>query len=55
MRIGPKDDELHTTRHKIVNKLLWLTGTSRNAILVIVCGVLGYSFTTNSPFQLIGK
>ena len=54
MSIGPKDEELRTTKHKIVNKLIWLTGTSRNAILVIVCGILGYSFIDISPFKLIG-
>ncbi|XP_043279166.1 sodium-independent sulfate anion transporter [Venturia canescens] len=52
--IGPKDQELQTTKQKIVNKLIWLTGTSRNAILVVLCGLLGYSFTSESPFKLIG-
>ncbi|XP_012273591.1 sodium-independent sulfate anion transporter [Orussus abietinus] len=54
MRIGPEEEELRSTKHKVVNKILWLTGTSRNALLVIVCGILGYSFPGNSPFKLIG-
>ncbi|XP_015595529.1 sodium-independent sulfate anion transporter isoform X1 [Cephus cinctus] len=52
--VGPEEEELRTTKHKIVNKILWLTGTSRNALLVVVCGILGYSFTNNAPFKLIG-
>ncbi|KAK0093334.1 hypothetical protein PV326_013778 [Microctonus aethiopoides] len=55
LRIGPAQEELRTTKHRILTKIVWLTGTSRNAILVIACGVLGYTFTTNTPFQLIGK
>lgn len=42
--------------HKIINKILWLIGTSRNAILVVLCGILGYSFQSSAgaPFNLIG-
>lgn len=41
---------------KIVNKSLWLIGTARNAILVIVCGFIGYSFCLNGepPFNVVG-
>lgn len=36
--------------------MFWLIGTSRNAILVVVCGVIGYSFqhSAMTPFKLIG-
>lgn len=39
-----------------MNKFLWLIGTSRNAILVIITGIVGFYFTTSgeSPFKLIG-
>ncbi|GAB1868309.1 Sodium-independent sulfate anion transporter-like [Camponotus japonicus] len=53
-KIGPDKEELRSTKHRIVNKVLWLMGTSRNAFLVILCGVLGWSFQDNSPFKLIG-
>lgn len=37
-QIGPKDDKLKSSAQKWVNKIFWLIGTSRNAIIVIVCG-----------------
>ncbi|XP_066582093.1 sodium-independent sulfate anion transporter [Prorops nasuta] len=54
VRIGPEDEDLRTTKHRVMTKILWLIGTSRNALLVVFCGVLGYSFQGNSPFQLTG-
>lgn len=35
---------------------MWLIGTSRNAILVVVCGAIGYVFqsSVSAPFKLIG-
>ncbi|KAG5889883.1 hypothetical protein JTB14_032782 [Gonioctena quinquepunctata] len=56
-KIGPTDqDAKRTTFQKIVNNTIWLIGTSRNAILVIVCGFIGHSFYLNGPmpFKLIG-
>lgn len=62
VKIGPTDSEDGKglkTYHKVINKVLWLVGTSRNAILVILCGVLGFYFhsaaTGDAPFKLIGK
>lgn len=48
--------EEQTKFHKIINKSLWVFGTSRNAILVVVCGVIGYFFCQKGdpPFQVIG-
>lgn len=42
---------------RFLNNTLWLIGTSRNAILVVVTGFIGYSFFTSggAPFKLIGK
>uniref|UniRef100_A0A336L6S7 CSON004155 protein n=1 Tax=Culicoides sonorensis TaxID=179676 RepID=A0A336L6S7_CULSO len=59
IKIGPKEDELKSNQHKIINKILWLIGTSRNAILVVICGFMGYYFKENShtsttPFKIIG-
>ncbi|XP_044272689.1 sodium-independent sulfate anion transporter-like isoform X2 [Tribolium madens] len=55
LKVGPSNGEL-TKFQKIVNKTIWLIGTSRNAILVIVCGFIGYSFCLNGepPFKVIG-
>ncbi|XP_071644211.1 sodium-independent sulfate anion transporter isoform X1 [Temnothorax longispinosus] len=53
-KIGPKKEEHHTTKHRVVNKIIWLIGTSRNALLVVICGLLGWSFQNNSPVRLIG-
>ncbi|XP_076243810.1 epidermal stripes and patches [Calliopsis andreniformis] len=52
--ISPKDEELQTNKYRIINKIIWLIGTSRNAFLVILCGLLGYSFREESPFKLVG-
>ena len=55
LSIGPEDEELRTTKQRVINKIIWLTGTSRNALLVIICGVLGYYFSETSPFHLTGQ
>nr|XP_003702458.2 PREDICTED: sodium-independent sulfate anion transporter isoform X2 [Megachile rotundata] len=52
--IRPKDKEQENSNYRVINKIIWLIGTSRNALLVIICGCLGYSFSTNSPFKLVG-
>ncbi|KAJ8953892.1 hypothetical protein NQ318_019132 [Aromia moschata] len=58
-KLGPKgdDDDAKPSRcQNVINKTLWLVGTARNAILVIVCGFIGYSFCSNGPppFKVIG-
>lgn len=62
VKIGPQNDDGKgvKTYHKVINKTLWLIGTSRNAILVVICGVLGYYFFVvadgaEPAFKLIGK
>lgn len=53
--IGSEEQQQHSTKHKILNKFFWLTGTSRNALLVIFCGLVAYSFPHGeSPFHVIG-
>ncbi|XP_033305969.1 sodium-independent sulfate anion transporter isoform X1 [Bombus bifarius] len=52
--VGPKEEELQSTKYRVLNKLIWLFGTSRNALLVILSGLLGYSFREDSPFKLVG-
>lgn len=54
--MGPREDELKSKKHIIINKILWFISTARNAILVIVCGAMGYIFENSggAPFKLIG-
>jgi sodium-independent sulfate anion transporter 11 len=56
LRVGPKDDKAVSKKYQFINKALWLIGTSRNALLVFICGAIGYSFkdSSNAPFKLIG-
>lgn len=56
IRIGPAADEMQTRGQRCANKALWFVATARNAILVVVCGGLGYAFETSggAPFRLIG-
>ncbi|XP_036324611.1 sodium-independent sulfate anion transporter [Rhagoletis pomonella] len=57
LKIGPKEPTLRSKTQNIFNKVMWLIGTSRNAILVIVCGILGYMLHSegeNTPFRVIG-
>lgn len=57
IKIGPKDDDLKTRGQKIINKTLWLIGTARNAIIVIVCGGIAAAFyeAGQDHFKLIGE
>uniref|UniRef100_A0A146KXN3 Sodium-independent sulfate anion transporter n=2 Tax=Lygus hesperus TaxID=30085 RepID=A0A146KXN3_LYGHE len=45
-----------TTFQRVVNKSIWLISTSRNSILVIVSGIVGWYFceTADEPLKLIG-
>lgn len=56
IKIGPKEDDQKSTWHKVINKIIWLVGTSRNAILVIVTGVIAYMLhqSGQDDLQLIG-
>lgn len=57
MKLGPKDEESNPTPYQTAfNKTVWLISTARNAILVIVCGFISYSFCLNGPppFKVIG-
>jgi sodium-independent sulfate anion transporter 11 len=55
VKIGPKDQTQLTTTQKVINKTLWLVGTSRNAILVVVAGFIGYALEDTGAFKLTGK
>lgn len=56
MTIGSEEQQRHSKKHKVINNILWLLGTSRNALLVIICGLIAYTFPVGkAPFRLIGK
>lgn len=57
IKLGEKSAEGPSTRQKVLTKCMWLLGTCRNAIVVILTGVLGYWFVTtkgSSPVRLMG-
>ncbi|XP_053698359.1 sodium-independent sulfate anion transporter-like [Sabethes cyaneus] len=56
IKLGPPDVEDQNLFQRIVNKTLWLVGTARNAIIVVVCGSIGFAFYNNGqePFKMIG-
>ncbi|KAK9881221.1 hypothetical protein WA026_015337 [Henosepilachna vigintioctopunctata] len=50
--------EKPTTRQKYWNRTFWLIGTSRNALVVLLCSVAGYLYEVKgegSPFLLTGE
>ncbi|SPP80152.1 sodium-independent sulfate anion transporter [Drosophila guanche] len=56
-RIGPEDESLRSRFQRVVNKVLWIVGTARNAILVVVCCLMGYLLHTEehgAPFRVVG-
>jgi len=55
VKIGPKDETLLTRTQKVINKTLWLIGTARNAILVVICGFIGYQLEDTGAIRLTGK
>lgn len=56
LKVGQKEKSKPKLLHRIINQFLWLFGTSRNAILVVITGCVGYYFQTSgqNPFNLIG-
>jgi sodium-independent sulfate anion transporter 11 len=55
VKVGPKDETQTTTMQRAINKSLWLIGTSRNAILVVICGFIGYHFENTDTIKLTGE
>jgi sodium-independent sulfate anion transporter 11 len=55
VKVGSKDETQLTTAQKVINKSLWLIGTSRNAILVVICGYVGYNFESTDAIKLTGE
>jgi sodium-independent sulfate anion transporter 11 len=55
VKVGPKDETQVTTMQRVINKSLWLIGTSRNAILVVISGFIGYRFENSDAIILTGE
>ena len=55
VKIGPKDETQLTRTQKLINKTLWLIGTSRNAIIVVISGYIGYKLEHTGAIKLTGK
>lgn len=51
-QIGPKEDELKSNFQKVINKTIWLIGTARNAILVVLTAMISYLLHQTEPGQL---
>lgn len=56
-QIGPKEDQMKSGLQKVINKIIWLIGTARNAILVILTGMISYLMhqSHQADLQVIGK
>lgn len=56
-KIGPEEDHLKSCCHKVFNKFIWLVGTARNAIIVIMTGLITYLLhqTARAELQIIGE
>lgn len=56
MKIGPKDDNMKSSVHKVANQMIWLIGTARNAILVILTAIISYMLQQSgqNDLQVIG-
>lgn len=56
-QIGPKDEQFKSNFQKLVNRTLWLIGTARNAILVILTGMISYVMhqSASGELQVIGE
>lgn len=66
IRIGPRENSEQTTFQRIVNQTMWLIGTFRNSIVIVVTTSIGFMFisatghdvTSNEmppiPFKVVG-
>ncbi|KAL5282853.1 SLC26A11.2 family protein [Megaselia abdita] len=54
IQIGPKETKEKSWWQKIITNTIWLIGTARNAVLVVVCGAIGAYVVNEDYFLLIG-
>lgn len=67
IHVGPKEDIERTKVQRIINRSMWLIGTFRNSIVIIVTTFIGFIYVNSSghdvtsnefppiPFKVIGK
>jgi hypothetical protein len=63
IRVGHKneDDSLSepdlTWTQNTINKIFWLIGTSRNCVIVIASGLVGYYMSQDGPppYKIVGE
>ncbi|KAF0764391.1 sodium-independent sulfate anion transporter-like [Aphis craccivora] len=67
IHIGPEEDSQRTKFQQIINRTMWLIGTFRNSIVIIVTTFIGFVYVNSSghdmtsnelppiPFKVIGK
>lgn len=51
-KIGPADENERTKIQKIVNRSMWLIGTFRNSIVVIVSSYVSYFYISFNEYDL---
>ncbi|XP_063703592.1 sodium-independent sulfate anion transporter-like [Culicoides brevitarsis] len=47
IKFGPEDDNEKSWYHKVLNKIFWLIATARNAIIVVVTGLISHALIQN--------
>ncbi|KAL5244793.1 hypothetical protein ACI65C_012203 [Semiaphis heraclei] len=67
IKVGPKEESERNKGQRIVNRTMWLIGTFRNSIVIIVTTFIGFLYVDSSghdvtsnemppiPFKVIGK
>lgn len=67
IHIGPEDDSERTKVQRIINRTMWLIGTLRNSIVIIVTTFISFAYVNSSghdmtsneiapiPFKVVGK
>lgn len=51
-QIGPKDNNKRTKLQKFINQSMWLIGTFRNSIVVIVSSYVSYLFISSKGYDI---
>lgn len=67
IHMGPENDCERTKVQRIINRTMWLIGTLRNSIVIIVTTFIGFLYVNSSghdvtsnemppiPFKVVGK
>lgn len=47
LKFGPKNDSQKTTCQKVINKIIWIIGTARNFLVVVIATSISYALIEN--------